>query len=99
MTLRTSNLLFCTALGLAGCAGISAPKPGGLPPTPPQADLSSPTTGARNDAGLYLAVVDELVKQGRQGAAIAFLDSYAQNGEPPSPRYWYLRGNALLGLD
>lgn len=84
---------FCLALLLGGCAddaniGEAAQWPTGT---------ETPASAGAGDQ-LYLAVVDGLIKQGRQGAALAFLDSYRQSGQPPSPRYWLLRGNALFAL-
>jgi Flp pilus assembly protein TadD len=52
----------------------------------------------RNEAALYLGIVDGLVKDRRYGAALAFLDSYAVAQKEREPHYWLLRGNALLGL-
>jgi tetratricopeptide (TPR) repeat protein len=53
---------------------------------------------AQNEAALYLNVVEGLLKQDRFGAALAFLDSYAGKQKNVPPRYWLMRGNALLGL-
>lgn len=53
---------------------------------------------AQNEASLYLNVVDGLLKQDRYGAALAFLDGYAGKQKNTPPRYWLMRGNALLGL-
>jgi tetratricopeptide (TPR) repeat protein len=58
----------------------------------------SPELGASQQSALYLGVVDGLIRQGRHSAALAFLDGYRQRGETLVPRYWLLRGNALLSL-
>lgn len=57
------------------------------------------TITAQNEASLYLNVVDGLLKQQRFGAALAFLDGYASHRKDTPPRYWLMRGNALLELD
>jgi Flp pilus assembly protein TadD len=54
---------------------------------------------AQNEASLYLNVVEGLLKQERFGAALAFLDGYAGHRNDTPPRYWLMRGNALLGLN
>lgn len=68
------------------------------PPHTAAPAAASPIT-AQNEASLYLNVVDGLLKQKRYGAALAFLDGYAGQQKDTVPRYWLMRGNALLGLD
>lgn len=84
--------LLGAALLLAGC---------GAPPgfTPPHTQVAAPVKDLTpaGQVSLYLAAVDGLVKQQRYGAALAFLDRYAVDGRNPEPRYWLLRGDALLG--
>jgi len=95
MRMRDVALLFCTALILGGCANGASSRLSSLLSASIQTE-SAPASGSRGT--LYLGIVDALIKQGRQSAALAFLDGYSQSGEALSPRYWLLRGNALLGL-
>lgn len=98
MTIRGLGLLFFCVLMLGGCASSVAPNRRSLSFGAVQPSPVSPDSATADEARLFLGIVQGLVKQGRHGAALAFLDSYARNGEPRSPRYWLLRGNALLGL-
>jgi len=82
-------------LVLSGCTGQKAHAPSLVTATPSVA-AQKMTPG--NEAVLYLGIVDKLVKSRRYGAALAFLDSYAVAQKDREPRYWLLRGNALLGL-
>lgn len=70
--------------------------------SPQRIAVTQPVTAApitsQNEASLYLNVVDGLLKQERYGAALAFLDSYSGKQKNAPPRYWLMRGNALLGL-
>jgi Flp pilus assembly protein TadD len=87
-----NTLLLGMAILLAGC--------GALPDfAPPRTQAATPVKEltATGQASLYLAAIDGLVKQQRYGAALAFLDRYAVDRKNPEPRYWLLRGDALLG--
>lgn len=90
---RSAAVALTAILILPGCAEQerSAPR---LAAAPAPEKL---TPG--NEAAFYLNIVDGLVKDKRHGAALAFLDSYALAQKDPEPRYWLLRGNALLGLN
>lgn len=90
--------LLCATLVLAGCANGGNSNFSTLFSFTARSDQSIPDLAAGSEGTLYLGIVDGLIKQGRQSAALAFLDGYSQNGEDLSPRYWLLRGNALLGL-
>ncbi|MDR3498764.1 MAG: tetratricopeptide repeat protein [Parvibaculum sp.] len=48
-------------------------------------------------ASLYLTVVESLIAQGRNRAALGYLDQYAVS-QSTTPRYFKLRGEALLGV-
>lgn len=74
---------------LAGCTGG-----GRMRSTIP--DQARAPLDKAEQADLYLGVVSGLIKQGRYEAAMAFLDSYAQE-QAITPRYQLLRGDALLG--
>jgi Flp pilus assembly protein TadD len=91
-------LFLAAVCALEGCA--DAPKSAGQRLTPPLAGANAPLAvpTEQNEALLYLNVVDGLVRQQRCGAALAFLDDYATKERSLSPRYWLLRGDALLGL-
>lgn len=86
-------LLSCALLALTGCGGLPD-----FSPAHTQA-AAAPVKELTPDgqASLYLAAIDGLVKQERYGAALAFLDRYAVGEKNPEPRYWLLRGDALLG--
>ena len=94
MTRLRSSLASCSLLVLSACAGL----------TDRQDAPSIKTTGqprgttASNEAQLYLSIVDGLENESRYGAALSFLESYAQCREPATPRYWFLRASAELGL-
>jgi tetratricopeptide (TPR) repeat protein len=90
-------VLALAAILLAGCAK-DASVTAALPVLDRHAEGLSPDFSGGGQQALYLSFVDGLIKQGRQGAALAFLDSYRQTGERLSPHYWMLRGNALLGV-
>lgn len=92
MTPRLPCLL-AFALILPACSVLTPPQHAAAPATA----AASPIT-AQNQASLYLNVVDGLLKQDRYGAALAFLDGYAGKQKEIPPRYWLMRGNALLGL-
>lgn len=77
---------------LSACSAAVPPQH----PTPLSA--AAPSATARNETALYLNVVDGLLAQKRFGAALAFLDDYAGKKSDLQPRYWLMRGNALLGL-
>lgn len=47
---------------------------------------------------LYLTLVEGLIDQGRYRAALGYLDQYAV-GQPKTPHFTFLRGEALLGVD
>lgn len=84
--------LLATAL-LAGCA--AGPPAAGASAAPPASPASAALdTDAR--AGLYLGVVEGLIRQRRYEAAIAFLAQY-QKARPATPRFEMLSGDALLG--
>ena len=92
-----SAAALAAALILSGCAaqelGSSRLASSALSASPAPAKMTP-----RNEAILYLGIVDELVKTKRFGAALAFLDSYAVVQNDREPRYWLLRGDALLGM-
>jgi len=92
MTLRLPCLL-AFALILPACSVLTPPQQA---PTP--ATVAANPITPQNQASLYLNVVDGLLKQDRYGAALAFLDGYAAKQKDAPPRYWLMRGNALLGL-
>ncbi|HTT96777.1 MAG TPA: hypothetical protein VMF58_01905 [Rhizomicrobium sp.] len=94
--MKTRNSAFSVALVslLAASSGSLAAHAADFPFF---GESSSSTLKASSQETLYLSIVDGLIKQNRQGAALAFLDSYRQTGQTLSPRYWLLRGNALLG--
>ena len=98
MSSRSALLSLAAAALLAGCANDGSVGPVTLPGSGAQADRASPNFAPGGEKTLYLSIVDGLIKQNRQGAALAFLDSYRQSGETLSPRYWLLRGNALWGV-
>jgi Flp pilus assembly protein TadD len=98
MTRHNAVLQLCAALVLAGCAGGENSSFDRLFSSSARSDQSVLDFPEGSKGTLYLGIVDGLIKQGRHGAALAFLDGYSQNGEDLSPRYWLLRGNALLGL-
>ncbi len=95
---RSVGFAFTMAILLAGCANGVTPGTMSLAASDARAGDNA-LDGADNDQeALYLSLVDGLIGQGRQGAALAFLDSYRQTGELLTPRYWLLRGNALAAL-
>lgn len=78
---------------LAGCNGASLDQLSMLSPS--QAASKTETEGST--ASLYLTIVEGLIEQGRDRAALGYLDQYAVS-EKVSPRYDKLRGEALLGV-
>jgi tetratricopeptide (TPR) repeat protein len=82
----TGGLVACVLAG----AGAALAAPGALGDMPPPSQADSST--------LYLGIIDGLIDQHRHAAALAFLDSYALAEKNPAPRYWLLRGQALLAL-
>ncbi len=97
MTKHAAIAMFSAALLLSGCANGIDPMDG-LNPFGTHASRHNPDSAAGGESKLYLSVVEGLMRQRRESAALAFLDGYSQSGEELSPRYWLLRGNALLGL-
>jgi Flp pilus assembly protein TadD len=85
-------LLSCAMLALTGCGTLPDFSATHAPAPTPVKELT-----LDGQASLYLAAIDGLVKQQRYGAALAFLDRYAVGEKDPEPRYWLLRGDALLG--
>jgi len=85
---RAAALAALTAI--AGCASL-----------PPTHRVPGPPSGqaAADTPALYLNIVSGLVEQQRYGAALAFLDDFALKQSQLTPRYWLLRGDALLGLN
>jgi Flp pilus assembly protein TadD len=99
-------LILSVSLILGACSAIR-PALKNILPTPTTAAAPSPATPVatqaetltpRNQELLYLNLIEGLEKQQRYGAALAFLDSYGKAESNITPRYWLLRGNALLGL-
>lgn len=86
-------LLACAMLLLTGCGAL----PDFSPPHTQAAAAPVKELTPDGQASLYLAAINGLVKQERYGAALAFLDRYAVGKKNPEPRYWLLRGDALLG--
>lgn len=89
-------LLICGVLALEGCTTTTTQNLGA--PVPDAARTQPSSAATADEDNLFLSIVQGLIEQRRQGAALAFLDSYSASGRTPSPRYWLLRGNALLGL-
>jgi len=89
--------LMVASVALCGCGSMDSLSLGGLhlagDAPPDAADGLSPLT----EDALYLGAVEGLEGQGRFSAALAFLDQYAASEKDLPPRYWLLRGNALLG--
>lgn len=98
MKTRSAAILFVTAVLLAGCAGSVSVAPTAFTGANAHREGLSLDPAANGEEALYLGIVDGLIKQSRQGAALAFLDSYRQTGQALSPRYWLLRGDALVGV-
>ena len=63
--------------------------------TPQSKDSSSSQSSTDT---LYLTLVEGLIDQGRYRAALGYLDQYAV-GQPKTPHFTFLRGEALLGVD
>jgi Flp pilus assembly protein TadD len=93
---KSLGVLLCAALSLGGCAQTVDMRP--LFSTAPRAASPAPALDPDQGNTLYLGIIDGLIKQGRQNAALAFLDGYRQRGETLPAQYWLLRGNALLAL-
>lgn len=91
MTLRPLWILAIVS-ALPACSAFTEPQRAVSSP------LATPAT-ARNETALYLNVVDGLLAQKRFGAALAFLDDYSRKESNLPPRYWLMRGNALIGLE
>lgn len=94
-----SMIVTLAALFVSGCA-IWGPEQ--LPQTataakPAYSQAEAPVDPAAQNV-LYLDLIDGLVKGRRYSAGLAFLDEYALRIQSPEPRYWVLRGDALLGL-
>src|ERR1700744_2146123 len=92
------------ALLLGGCASVSslfgsagAERP--TPPPPAPQTMAAAAISPKDEMSLYLNVINGLIQQQHYGAALAFLDDYALRQKSPTPRYWKLRGDALLGSD
>ena len=96
---HAANMLLLILAGmLGGCAANSvtvatASRAPVLPASAPAGETLAP----QSESSLYLNVVSGLVEQQHYGAALAFLDDYALKQNDPEPRYWMLRGDALLG--
>lgn len=95
-----ANMLVLVLAGVLG--GCAAPGPVKMAAASRAPVLPAGTPGGeelapQSEDSLYLNVINGLVAQQRYGAALAFLDDYALKQSDPEPRYWMLRGDALLG--
>jgi len=93
MTPRPLCILAIAAV-LSACSALTPPER-----TVHSALATATPATARNETALYLNVVDGLLAQKRFGAALAFLDDYSRKEKDLPPRYWLMRGNALVGLE
>jgi tetratricopeptide (TPR) repeat protein len=98
MKIGKTALPIATALLLAGCANGFGLGFHASATSDAHGDGTTSELTVRGQDALYIGIVDGLIKQNRDGAALAFLDGYRQIGETLSPRYWLLRGNALSHL-
>jgi Flp pilus assembly protein TadD len=85
----------CMLSLLGGCGSLPSLSRGAVSPA---AGEPAGAEALQNESSLYFDIIGGLIKQDRHGAALAFLDSYAIARKDPEPRYWLLRGDALLGL-
>ncbi|HVW74253.1 MAG TPA: tetratricopeptide repeat protein [Rhizomicrobium sp.] len=95
-----ANILVLTVAGILGGCAAAGPQMRAAPPPMPALPASASaheTLAPQNESSLYLNLIDGLIAQQRYGAALAFLDDYALKQSDPGPRYWMLRGDALLG--
>jgi tetratricopeptide (TPR) repeat protein len=96
--IRKLGLLLCAFLSLEGCGNLPDSMKSIMPSNAPDTEASATNSLSADTNEIYLGVVEGLNKQKRYGAALAFLDSYIKKGNTPTPHYWTLRGDALLGL-
>jgi Flp pilus assembly protein TadD len=92
-------VLLAAALAVPGCAKIKDLETSAFHAQPSMAAVTGRQDPTQEQASLYLNVVGGLVTQQNYGAALAFLDDYALKQRALPPRYWLLRGDALLGSD
>jgi Flp pilus assembly protein TadD len=92
-------VLLVFAAMVSGCGMMEPARVATVPQAPilPASTPASEALAPQKEDSLYLNVISGLVEQQHYGAALAFLDDYALKQKVLAPRYWLLRGDALLG--
>jgi hypothetical protein len=96
--IAATTLFLLAAVMASGCTVLRPAHTAGATPSPVASATPAGATSAQDQDALYLNVIGGLVEQQHYGAVLAFLQDYALKHPDPTPRYWVLRGDALLGL-